>query len=99
MKKLILLTFSTVFLNAQNYKISDFSKDYYATVTKNSRDKTSQILKVFSLKNKKPLITQTVNLSEYDFKNTNPILQKSRMVIKVLLSMMILILTVKKTLQ
>lgn len=70
MKKLILLTFSTVFLNAQNYKISDFSKDYYATVTKNSRDKTSQILKVFSLKNKKPLISQTVNLSEYDFKNT-----------------------------
>ncbi|MBO6184462.1 MAG: hypothetical protein J6O88_07185 [Chryseobacterium sp.] len=70
MKKLIILLFPCILLNAQKYKINDFSKDFYATITKNTKDKTSQILKVFAIKNKKPLITQDVHLDNYDFENT-----------------------------
>lgn len=66
MKKLIILLFPCILSNAQSYKITDFSKDFYATVTKN---KSSQTLKVFSLKNKKPLINQEVHLDDYDFEN------------------------------
>ncbi|MGO4710403.1 hypothetical protein AB4Y90_15130 [Chryseobacterium sp. 2TAF14] len=70
MKKLIILLFPCIFLNAQNYKITDFSKDLYATITTKTKDKSSQTLKVFGLKNKKPLIIEEVHLDEYDFKST-----------------------------
>lgn len=60
------MIFPCILSNAQSYKITDFSKDFYATVTKN---KSSQTLKVFSLKNKKPLINQEVHLDDYDFEN------------------------------
>lgn len=69
MKKLIILLFPCIFLNAQSYKITDFSKEFYATITTN-KDKTSQILKVFAVKSKKALITQEVHLDSYDLENT-----------------------------
>ena len=69
MKKLFFIAFfiSSQFVFSQKVKITDFSKDFYAEI---SPAVEGQILKVFSNKNKKELISTDVHLSEYDLEDT-----------------------------